>query len=251
MTPAERGHGDLCGHSYAASAPSGVWGIFAAATAATPKRTIRCSSGNRPIDAAPARMLQPASNFPEVRPMSYNTICRARRLLLSLLLVMLARRGGRARNPSPPRSPSSSSQLLESSKLDSIAAADPTTGRLSPPCTSPGPSCWSSPASSPRPVGADERIKNKQYRDLYMDLQGAALAGHARLCIGCQLRRPHNQEQRRRRRRFVGLRQQEPDVRGAQEGEDERDGLRQGVFRRGRAVRRILTLLLAQAKPKT
>ncbi len=68
-------------------------------------------------------------------------------------------------------------QLLESSKLDSIAAADPTNEAFVAALYIPGTQLLVVSGKFPTPVGAQERIKQKQYRDLYMDLQGAAVPG--------------------------------------------------------------------------
>lgn len=68
-------------------------------------------------------------------------------------------------------------QLLDATKLDSIAAADPATGGFVAALYIPGTQLLVVSGKFSSPLGADERIKNKQYRDLYMDLQGAALPG--------------------------------------------------------------------------
>lgn len=68
-------------------------------------------------------------------------------------------------------------QLLESSKLDSIAAADPTNDTFVAALYIPGTQLLVVSGKFSTPLGAQERIKQKQYRDLYMDLQGAALPG--------------------------------------------------------------------------
>jgi hypothetical protein len=68
-------------------------------------------------------------------------------------------------------------QLLESSKLDSIAAADPTNDAFVAALYIPGTQLLVVSGKFTTPGGAQERIKQKQYRDLYMDLQGAAVPG--------------------------------------------------------------------------
>ena len=68
-------------------------------------------------------------------------------------------------------------QLLDAAKLDSIAAADPDGGGFVAALYIPGTQLLVVSGKFTSPVGANERIKNKEYRDLYMDLQGAALPG--------------------------------------------------------------------------
>lgn len=67
-------------------------------------------------------------------------------------------------------------QLLDAAKLDSIAAADADGGFVAA-LYIPGTQLLVVSGKFTSPVGGNERIKNKQYRDLYMDLQGAALPG--------------------------------------------------------------------------
>lgn len=67
-------------------------------------------------------------------------------------------------------------QLLDAAKLDSIAASDPNGGFVAA-LYIPGTQLLVVSGKFNSPVGANERIKNKEYRDLYMDLQGAALPG--------------------------------------------------------------------------
>ena len=67
-------------------------------------------------------------------------------------------------------------QLLDAAKLDSIAAADPEGGFVAA-LYIPGTQLLVVSGKFTSPVGGNERIKNKEYRDLYMDLQGAALPG--------------------------------------------------------------------------
>jgi hypothetical protein len=67
-------------------------------------------------------------------------------------------------------------QLLEANKLDSIAAQDPSGGFVAA-LHIPGTQLLVVSGKFPTPDGAMLRIKNKEYRDLYMDLQGAAIPG--------------------------------------------------------------------------
>ena len=68
-------------------------------------------------------------------------------------------------------------QLLDAAKIDSIAAPDPTTGGYVAALYIPGTQLLVVSGKLTSTVGAEERIKQKQFRDLYMDLQGAAIAG--------------------------------------------------------------------------
>lgn len=67
-------------------------------------------------------------------------------------------------------------QLLDATKLDSIAAADPNGGFVAA-LYIPGTQLLVVHGKLVSEVGAQDRIKNKQFRDLYMDLQGAAVPG--------------------------------------------------------------------------
>ena len=68
-------------------------------------------------------------------------------------------------------------QLLDSAKLESIAAADPTTGGFVAALYIPGTQLLVVSGKFDAPAIGTERINKKEYRDLYMDLQGAAKAG--------------------------------------------------------------------------
>lgn len=142
-------------------------------------------------------------------------------------------------------------QLLESSKLDSIGAADPSNGAFVAALYIPGTQLLVVSGKFTTPTGAEERIKNKQYRDLYMDLQGAALPGSRVFAsdVSCD-----------------GL-----TIKGSGDGAadswdyanksvtfDGHKKAKMSEFDYGKAYAdadeqyaRILTLLLAQAKPKT
>jgi hypothetical protein len=67
-------------------------------------------------------------------------------------------------------------QLLDAAKLDSIAAADPNGGFVAA-LYVPGTQLLVVSGKLASTVGANDRIAKKEYRDLYMDLQGAALPG--------------------------------------------------------------------------
>jgi hypothetical protein len=67
-------------------------------------------------------------------------------------------------------------QLLDANKLDSIAAPDPSGGFVAA-LYIPGTQLLVVSGKFATPDGAMLRIKNKEYRDLYMDLQGAAVPG--------------------------------------------------------------------------
>ena len=67
-------------------------------------------------------------------------------------------------------------QLLDAAKLDSIAAADPNGGFVAA-LYIPGTQLLVVSGKLVSTVGANDRISKKEYRDLYMDLQGAAVPG--------------------------------------------------------------------------
>ena len=142
-------------------------------------------------------------------------------------------------------------QLLESSKLDSIAAADPTNDAFVAALYIPGTQLLVVSGKFTTPVGAQERIKQKQYRDLYMDLQGAALPGSRVFasdvsCDGLMFKgngdgAADSWDFANKSVTFDGhkkAKMSETDYTKAYSEADEQ-------------YARILTLLLAQAKPKT
>jgi hypothetical protein len=68
-------------------------------------------------------------------------------------------------------------QLLDAAKIESIAAADPTTGAFVAALYIPGTQLLVVSGSFDTPAIGTHRISRKEYKDLYMDLQGAAKAG--------------------------------------------------------------------------
>ena len=68
-------------------------------------------------------------------------------------------------------------QVLDAAKIESIAAADPTTGGFVAALYIPGTQLLVVSGKFDAPAIGTERINRKEYRDLYMDLQGAAKAG--------------------------------------------------------------------------
>ena len=68
-------------------------------------------------------------------------------------------------------------QLLDAAKLDSIGAPDPTSGGYVAALYIPGTQLLVVSGKLTSSVGANDRITKKEYRDLYMDLQGAAVPG--------------------------------------------------------------------------
>jgi hypothetical protein len=68
-------------------------------------------------------------------------------------------------------------EILDAAKVESIAAADPTTGGFIAALYIPGTQLLVVCGKFDAPAIGTERIKRKEYRDLYMDLQGAAKAG--------------------------------------------------------------------------
>ena len=101
-----------------------------------------------------------------------------RRLLaLAALVALITPAGAAAQESKSAPLAKQLVQLLESSKLDSIGAADPTNDAFVAALYIPGTQLLVVSGKFTTPVGAHERIKQKQYRDLYMDLQGAAVPG--------------------------------------------------------------------------
>lgn len=68
-------------------------------------------------------------------------------------------------------------QVLDAAKLESIAAADPATGAFVAALYIPGTQLLVVSGKFDAPAIGTERITRKEYRDLYMDLQGASKAG--------------------------------------------------------------------------
>ena len=140
-------------------------------------------------------------------------------------------------------------QLLDAAKLDSIAAADADGGFVAA-LYIPGTQLLVVSGKFTSPVGGNERIKKKEYRDLYMDLQGAAKAGTRcfaqdvaadGLAFKTEEGAVDSWEQASKTITFEGWKKakmKEEDYTKAYTRADEH-------------YARILTLLLAQAKPKT
>lgn len=68
-------------------------------------------------------------------------------------------------------------QVLDAAKIESIAAADPTTGAFVAALYIPGTQLLVVSGKFDAPAIGTHRISRKEYRDLYMDLHGAAKAG--------------------------------------------------------------------------
>ena len=68
-------------------------------------------------------------------------------------------------------------EILDAAKLESMAAADPTTGGFVAALYIPGTQLLVVCGKFDAPAIGTERIKRKEYKDLYMDLQGASKAG--------------------------------------------------------------------------
>jgi len=181
--------------------------------------------------------------------MSYNTFCRALAVGFVSALITPAVVGAQESKSAPLAK--QLVQLLESSKLDSIAAADPDKGTYVAALHIPGTQLLVVSGKFLTAVGADERIKNKQYRDLYMDLQGAAVPGSRVFasdvsCDGLTMRgsadgAADSWDFANKSLTFDGhkkAKMSETDYAKAFSEADEQ-------------YARILTLLLAQAKPKT
>ena len=141
-------------------------------------------------------------------------------------------------------------QLLDAAKLESIAAADPTTGGFVAALYIPGTQLLVVSGRFDAPAIGTERINRREYRDLYMDLHGAAKAGTRvfaqdvsanGLSIKADDGAVDSWEESNKTLSFDGWKKakmSEDDYTRAYTAADEH-------------YARILTLLLAQAKPKT
>jgi hypothetical protein len=69
------------------------------------------------------------------------------------------------------------SQALDAAKLDTIAAADPETGHFVAALYIPGTQILVVSGKFPDAELGPHRLNRKEYRELYMDLQGASIAG--------------------------------------------------------------------------
>ena len=141
-------------------------------------------------------------------------------------------------------------QLLDGAKLESIAAADPTSGRFVAALYIPGTQLLVVSAKFPTPEIGTYRIEKKEYRELYMDLMGAALPGTRLVasdvsCDGFAMQPGRDApadswEQENKTQTFEGTRKSK---------------LSDEVYAKAYAeadaeYARILGLLLAEAKPK-
>jgi hypothetical protein len=141
-------------------------------------------------------------------------------------------------------------QALDQAKLESIAAADPTTGAFVAALYIPGTQLLVVSGMFDAPAIGTERISRKEYKDLYMDLQGAAKAGTRVFAQdvsadGLSFKASDGAvdawEQANKTLAFDGWKKakmSEEDYTKAYSKADEH-------------YARILTLLIAQAKPKT
>ena len=141
-------------------------------------------------------------------------------------------------------------QLLDERKLDSIAAADPATGGFVAALYIPGTQLLVVSGAFDAPAIGTQRISKKEYRDLYMDLHGAAKAGTRcfaqdvsadGLAFKTEEGAVDSWEQASKTITFEGWKKakmKEEDYTKAYTAADEQ-------------YARILALLLAQAKPKT
>lgn len=140
-------------------------------------------------------------------------------------------------------------QALDAAKIESIAAADPSTGGFIAAIYIPGTQLLVVSGAFDKPDLGTHRISKKEYRDLYMDLQGAAKAGTRCFAMdvsanGLSIKATDvadSWEQANKTISFDGWRKakmSEEDYTKAYVQADEQ-------------YARILALLLAEAKPKT
>ena len=180
--------------------------------------------------------------------MSYNTFRRS--LVVAFALAVAAPVAARDQDSKSAPLAKQLVQLLESSKLDSIAAADPTNGAFVAALYIPGTQLLVVSGKFNTPAGAQERIKNKEYRDLYMDLQGAALPGSRLFAsdISCDGLLKGNGDGAADSWDFANKSVTFDGHKKAKMNEDEYSKV---YLDADEQYARILTLLLAQAKPKT
>ena len=101
------------------------------------------------------------------------------RLSIGLLLVALASPGVSAEAQESKSAPLAKqlTQALDAAKLDSIAASDPATGGFVAALYIPGTQLLVVSGKFQIPDIGTHRISKKEFRELYMDLMGASLAG--------------------------------------------------------------------------
>lgn len=141
-------------------------------------------------------------------------------------------------------------QLLDAAKLDSIAAADPDGGFVAA-LYIPGTQLLVVSGKFASPLGANERIKNKEYRDLYMDLQGAAVPGSRVFAsdVSCDGLTFKANGDGAADSWDVGNKSYSFD--GAKKAKMSDDEYSKAFSSADEQYAKILSLLLAQAKPKT
>ena len=102
------------------------------------------------------------------------------RKILSALLFVVAGTIAAAAEPQDSKSGPLAKQLaqaLDTAKLDSIAASDPSTGGFVAALYIPGTQLLVVSGKLANPEVGNVRLSKKEYRELYMDLMGAAVAG--------------------------------------------------------------------------
>lgn len=97
----------------------------------------------------------------------------------TLLCVVLATAGSSAAPQDSKSAPLAKelSQALDAAKLDAIAAQDPSTGGFVAALYIPGTQLLVVSGKLPLPDVGTHRISKREFRELYMDLMGAAVAG--------------------------------------------------------------------------
>jgi hypothetical protein len=141
-------------------------------------------------------------------------------------------------------------QVLDAAKLESIAAADPTTGAFVAALYIPGTQLLVVSGKFDAPAIGTQRLSRKEYKDLYMDLHGAAKAGTRVFAQdvsadGLSFRANDGAvdawEQANKTLTFDGWKKAKMSEEDYMKAYAEADEL----------YARILSLLIAQAKPKT
>jgi hypothetical protein len=172
-------------------------------------------------------------------------------VLIAALIII----GGRGASAGPQESKSAPLarqlvQVLDAAKLDSMAAADPTTGGFVAVLYIPGTQLLVVSGKFQAPDIGTHRIGKKEFRELYMDLMGASVAGSRQFAtdVSCDgiVFKPGNDTPgdtwERDNKTHV--------FEGAKKAKLSEDDYMKAYSEADAQYARFLELLLAQAKPK-
>ena len=140
-------------------------------------------------------------------------------------------------------------QALDAAKIESIAAADPTTGGFVAALYIPGTQLLVVSGAFETPDLGTHRISKKEYRDLYMDLHGASKAGTRIFamdvsCNGLSMKADDAADSWEAANKTISFE-------GHKKAKMSEDEYTKAYVQADESYARILALLLAQAKPKT